>query len=279
MSKITDVRKGFLTDTFKEAQGEGYRQKKFMKEEFSLSVIFDLKKKAEQNTLDLMFPDEQTRDRWFEILRLAIDVIKEVEFEKESEAYLQKFIEDADTDQDGVLNQEEFLSLLGQLNIKVTKADLKMAFAKTMEGESLNNISKRDALRFIQNTCQREIVSNIFKDISQKFKGLKITPEELHDFMIKEQDFSISLEECKKLIEDFSMSIPTAKNVSTEKMKTKVAKEMLDVRGFSRMIIFSPLFQILNQTKFETVSEDMNQPLSSYWINSSHNTYLIGNQV
>jgi hypothetical protein len=42
--------------------------------------------------------------------------------------------------------------------------------------------------------------------------------------------------------------------------------------------LLSPCNDILDPGQLE-VNQDMSRPLSQYWINSSHNTYLTANQV
>ena len=50
-------------------------------------------------------------------------------------------------------------------------------------------------------------------------------------------------------------------------------------KAFLRFVMGSSLFMIEHRVKSENVYQDMAQPLSQYFINTSHNTYLIGNQV
>ena len=44
-------------------------------------------------------------------------------------------------------------------------------------------------------------------------------------------------------------------------------------------MMFSDCQDILDQSKLKLVYQNMDQPLSHYWIASSHNTYLLGNQA
>ena len=44
-------------------------------------------------------------------------------------------------------------------------------------------------------------------------------------------------------------------------------------------MMFSDCQDILDQSKIKLVYQNMDQPLSHYWIASSHNTYLLGNQA
>ena len=44
-------------------------------------------------------------------------------------------------------------------------------------------------------------------------------------------------------------------------------------------MMFSDHQDILEQSKVRLIYQNMDQPLSHYWIASSHNTYLLGNQL
>jgi len=53
----------------------------------------------------------------------------------------------------------------------------------------------------------------------------------------------------------------------------------LTLAGFQQFLMFSKLQDIVSPVEKSQVRDDMTQPLSHYWIASSHNTYLTGNQL
>ena len=90
-----------------------------------------------------------------------------------------------------------------------------------------------------------------------------MTAENLCDFMANEQKNEICTEEAQQYIEAFEPSGD---------------KRTLSQDGFSHFMMFSDYNSIVNP-RSKLVYQDMGQPLSHYWIASSHNTYLLGNQI
>lgn len=62
-----------------------------------------------------------------------------------------------------------------------------------------------------------------------------------------------------------------------EPNKCNAQKGHLSFEGFLRYLL-SDDNNIMASTKYD-LSEDMDQPLAHYFINSSHNTYLTGHQI
>lgn len=59
---------------------------------------------------------------------------------------------------------------------------------------------------------------------------------------------------------------------------TETEKELgMTCYDFTRFL-FSPFNSAPNPTIYQ-IYQDMNRPLSEYWIASSHNTYLVGHQL
>ena len=95
---------------------------------------------------------------------------------------------------------------------------------------------------------------------------VRMTAGNWMSFLSEEQNTDTSLEECKKLIKEFDPS----------------QGDTLSLEGFTSLIMCKGEFthnEVLDSTKKKKVYQDMTQPLSNYWIASSHNTYLVGNQV
>eukprot|EP00092_Neocalanus_flemingeri_P024885 GFUD01026985.1.p1 GENE.GFUD01026985.1~~GFUD01026985.1.p1 ORF type:complete len:650 (+),score=151.93 GFUD01026985.1:38-1951(+) len=157
------------------------------------------------------------------------------------------------------MEEEEIIKVFNEANSDKTLVDGKHVLDET------------EFLMFFHKLLQRSDLSDIFDQVSQKYKGLAITPKELQDFMIKEQGYSLSVDECKEIIEDYEMK--------DKGILSKVTNLYMGWKAFLRFVMGSSLFMIEHRVKTENVYQDMSQPLSQYFINTSHNTYLIGNQV
>ena len=180
-----------------------------------------------------------------------VEAMKEVEYQKEYEMYLKKIFTTADVSQNGYLFLNEFTLLLKQLNIDMEEAEIEKVFnnaniAKNMiDGKHV--LDEVEFLKFYHNLLHRPELSEIFEEVSQKYKGLAITPVELQDFMIREQGYNIAVEECKEIIKDYE--------IKDDKILSRVINLYLGPRGFQRFLMTSSLFTIENRSAVLEIPE------------------------
>ncbi|XP_036448937.1 1-phosphatidylinositol 4,5-bisphosphate phosphodiesterase beta-1 [Colossoma macropomum] len=126
---------------------------------------------------------------------------------------------------------------------------------------------------FIANLCPRPEVNQIFADLGAKGKNY-LSMEQMTDFINnKQRDPRLN-----------EILYPPLKTEQTQLLMEKfepnhgmIQKGQISVEGFSRYLI-SDENGVIPPEKLDQ-SEDMTFPLSHYFINSSHNTYLTAGQL
>ncbi|CAB4063787.1 PLCD [Lepeophtheirus salmonis] len=160
---------------------------------------------------------------------------------KKYELFLREKFRNADKNNSNCLSFKEVRDLIEDLNVKMDKGELKSLFeeANGTQGKPDASLSESEFVSFYYSLLKKPELEKIYRKYAKT--NSKISVDDLTRFFMNEQN-----------------------------------TEMLKIECFIQFMMFSEL-QNITATNF--IYQDMTQPLSHYWIASSHNTYLTGNQV
>uniref|UniRef100_A0A8C6Y393 Phosphoinositide phospholipase C n=1 Tax=Naja naja TaxID=35670 RepID=A0A8C6Y393_NAJNA len=168
-----------------------------------------------------------------------------------------------DKDNDGRMNFREVQHLLRMMNVDMNEDHAFQLFQMADKSET-GSLEGEEFVLFYKALTQRDEVLEIFQEYSED--GKKLTLLEFVDFLQQEQmEVNGTDELAMELIDRYEPS------------ETGKARHILSPEGFL-MYLCSPDGSIFNP-EHRKIFQDMSQPLCHYFISSSHNTYLIEDQL
>ncbi|NXP58463.1 PLCD4 phosphodiesterase, partial [Chloropsis cyanopogon] len=233
-------------------------------EEFPPERCFTIVFYGRRGNLDLVAGSAEEAQCWVQGLRQLIEPRSfPLTFALVFRTWIRDWFQKADKNKDGRTNFKEVQRLLKMMNVDMNEDHALRLFQDADKSES-GTLEGEEFVLFYKALTQREEVLSLFQEFSED--GKKLTLLELVDFLREEQLENEGTEElAMELIDKYEPS------------ETARARHVLSADGFLMYLcslegsIFNPQHRALWQ--------DMSQPLCHYFISSSHNTYLIEDQI
>ena len=256
---IREIRLGQNTRAF---QLHG-KQSELSERAFSIIYTID----GMYKTLNLVAQTQQVASQWISGLhilmaQLSVNLDEPKELLKLNlSSWLRTCWEQADVSHNGLLDLDQVTHLLNLLNFKLSKSEVKGAFKHASIGKS-GSLDYDSFERLYRMLRFRPEIAELFAEIAVSNSDV-ISQDEFTRFLQDVQGVEWNVERCHEIYHKF---------VSAD-------DEMIGMQmdHFSAFLI-SSRNHIFKKSQTE-VSQDMSQPLTNYFINSSHNTYLLGDQL
>lgn len=257
----------------------------FLNEKRSFSLIFRGAK-----SLDLMVDEGVDREHILYILNSIVTEYGRAKVKVGNEVLLLRYIwNDVDRDDSNTINEKEMGELLNRINFQTQEKNHSGVYQKFAKTLGLSREQRKAGLTFDQcvtllhktkrDTWQVKPVTQLFFDMFGQFMGnnkvrKKVSAESfLNRFLRTVQgEESRTMEDVMQIFSGLhELELADVANYITQ-------PNYISIEQFEAYLL-SQGNDIFNPEREKICKSDMTKPLSEYWINSSHNTYLTGHQL
>ncbi|XP_066509532.1 1-phosphatidylinositol 4,5-bisphosphate phosphodiesterase delta-4-like [Hoplias malabaricus] len=248
-----------------EAIREGHQSEVLLSiaDEFPPDRCFTVVFRGRRCNLDLVAESAEEAQSWVRGMRKLIENLENMDEKERLDQWITDWFKKADKNGDGRMNFKEVKDLLKMMNVDMNEDHALRLFTMADKSQS-GTLEDDEFVLFYKMLTQREEVLRIFQDYSSDGQTLSLCDLEefLREGQLEQERVQLH---AMALIEHYEPS-DTAK-----------LRQAMTIDGFQMYLqssdgsIFKPSMQKLYQ--------DMSQPLCHYFISSSHNTYLMGDQL
>ncbi|XP_053554108.1 1-phosphatidylinositol 4,5-bisphosphate phosphodiesterase delta-4 [Bombina bombina] len=232
-------------------------------DDFEPELCFTIVFHGRRGNLDLIANTAEEAQCWIQGLQKLIETVTNMDQKELLDQWICDWFQKADKNKDGRMNFKEVQDLLKMMNVDMNEHHAYRLFQMADKSES-GTLEGEEFVLFYKALTQRDEVLKIFQDFSKDSK--KLTLLEFVDFLRQEQ-----MEE--ENAEEFAMDLIARYEPSDTAKKLHA----LSIDGFLTYLCSAEgsIFNVAHEQLFQ----DMTQPLCHYFISSSHNTYLIEDQL
>lgn len=169
----------------------------------------------------------------------------------------------ADSNNDGQLDRKELQRLLHVLNIDCSKSVLKQKIEE-FDTDKSGYIEFDEFVELYKHLTSKPETLAIFRMHKARDENAMYAKDLLKFFKTKQRETDVTMEQCEQILNTFGTD-------------TDQGRAMFSA-NFSRFL-FSSMNTAHNSVLYEHQESTMDQPLTHYYISSSHNTYLTGHQL
>ncbi|XP_062275426.1 1-phosphatidylinositol 4,5-bisphosphate phosphodiesterase eta-1 [Scomber scombrus] len=219
-------------------------------------------------SLDLVTTNAEEARTWITGLRYLMAGISDEDSlakrQRTHDQWMKQTFEEADKNGDGFLNIDEIYQLLHKLNVNLPRRKVKQMFQEADTDNQQGTLTYEEFSVFYRMMSLRRDLFLLMMAYSDRKDHL--TAEELANFLHNEQKMvNVTPEYIAEVIGKFELCDENKQ------------RRVMGIEGFTSFMR-SPTCDIFNPLHHE-VNQDMEQPLCNYFVASSHNTYLTGDQL
>ena len=246
---------------------------------------------AYRDTLDLIIPDERDKDLILNSLRSIMLTYEEATENVPNDELLLRYIwHDIDKGKTGKLNKRELWNACRRMNFYKTKREFNATF-KTYYDEKRRAVSEdskwkrlrhhtgldfRECLAFLRAHKTRSGAwVNTFGQNVESVSAEEFLSKFLHD---KQREFDATLADASNIIAQLHSTTIGNSPFKTREDENKGERNRMN-RALFDVYLHSPSNGAHDPRRLRFDQSCMDKSLSEYHINSSHNTYLLGDQL
>lgn len=249
-------------------------------EAFWLTIIY-LSKKSTYKMLHLIACDQETFETWKETLQKILAFRRELlgglnHMRKRQAYWLKQHWNQTDSTEDSKLDFQEIVNLCRRLNISVPTSDIRAHF-DIADSQSRGYLDFPAFQHFVKLMKVRTEVECLFQQFTFGRKTMSV--DEFVEFMVKVQRSELSTTTIRAIYAKFlddQDAVPEKSEQGSNSSNIDGPKQMT-TEGFVSFLQSADNSAL--HEKHLTVYQDMTLPLHDYFISTSHNTYLVGNQL